>query len=80
MKSGRIVDAVKTLIAPPRAQDRTRRAVEYLTTGLWQYQSFGMDYSTTDPDVFSELLELASSLRNDMNEQEVKEVGLVIPS
>lgn len=79
VNSGRIADAVKTLITPPRAQDRTRRAVEYLTAGLWQYQSFGMDSPTTNSDVVSELLELANTLRNDMNEQEVNQVGFVIP-
>ena len=77
VNSGRILDAVNTLLAPPRARDRTRRAVEYLTTGLWQYQSFGVDYPTTDPEVVSELLELAKTLRSDMQEQEVDEVGFM---
>ena len=77
MNSRRIAEAVNTLLAPPRARDRTRRAVEYLTTGLWQYQSFGVDYPTTDPEVVSELLELAKTLRNDMQEQEVDEVGFM---
>lgn len=79
VNSGRMADAVKTLIIPPRARDRTRRAVEYLISGLWQYQSFGTDYPTTDSEVVSELLELAKSLRDDMYEQEVNEVGLIIP-
>ena len=79
VNSRRIAEAVNTLLAPPRARDRTRRAVEYLTTGLWQYQSFGTDYPTTDSEVVSELLELAKSLRDDMYEQEVNEVGLIIP-
>ena len=74
------MDAVKTLITTPKMQDRTRRAIEYLTTGLWHYQSFGMDYPTTDPEAVSELMELTNTLRNDMSEQEAKEVGFVIPS
>jgi hypothetical protein len=76
LSSGRILDAVKTLLSPPRAQDRSRRAVEYLTSGLWGYQSFGMGCPTTDPEVVSELLELASTLKNDVREQEAKEVCL----
>jgi len=71
---GRIVDAVKTLIAAPRAPDRTRRAVEYLLTGLWQHQSFGMDHPTVDPGVVSELLTLADALKNDIHEPETQEV------
>ncbi|KAF9778765.1 hypothetical protein BJ322DRAFT_1114103 [Thelephora terrestris] len=73
---GRVVEAVKTLLTPPRARDRTRRAVEYLTTGLWRYQSFGMDHLTTDPDVVSELLTLADILKNDMREQEANETAM----
>ena len=76
---GRIADAVKTLIATPGAPDRTRRAVEYLSTGLWQYQSFGTDHPTVDPEVVSELLALADTLRNEMCEQETKEVCLLFP-
>ena len=77
--SGKIVDAVKALIVPPRARNRTRRAVEYLTTGLWRYQSFGMDYPTTDPEVVSELLELANSLKKFTHKQEAKEVEFTVP-
>ena len=80
VNNGRLVDAVNTLLAPPRARDRTRRAVEYLTTGLWQYQSFGMDHPTTDPEFVAELLELARTLKDDMHEQEVNEVGFIVPS
>ena len=79
INSGRIADAVKALIFSPRAQDRTRRAVEYLTTGLWQYQSFGVDNPTMDTEAVSELLELAKTLRDDMHEQEVNEVGSLFP-
>lgn len=79
VNTGRIVDAVKTLIAPPRTRDCTRRAVEYLTTGLWQHQSFGMDYPTTDPEVVSQLLELANTLKNDMDEQDVRQVRCIVP-
>lgn len=75
----RIADAVKTLLTPPRVRDRTRRAVEYLIAGLWQYQSFGMDSPTTDPDAVSELLELANTLRDDIHEQEADEVGFFAP-
>ena len=71
---GRIADAVKALIATPRARDRTKRAVEYLLSGLWQHQSFGTDYPTTDPEVVSELLGLANTLKNDMREPEAQEV------
>ena len=77
VNSGRIADAVKTLISPPRAQDRTRRAVECLVTGLWKYQSFGMDYPTTDEEAVSELLELANTLKNNMHAQEAEEVCLL---
>ena len=76
VNNGKITDAVKTLIAAPRAPDRTRRAMEYLSTGLWQHQSFGMDNSATDPGVVSELLTLADTLRNDMQEPEAQEVCL----
>lgn len=75
LKAGRIVDAVKTLITPPRTRDCTQKAVEYLTTGLWQHQSFGMDYPTTDSEAVSELLELAKGLKNDLDEQQSREVG-----
>ena len=76
MNSGKIADAIKTLIAAPGASDRTRRAIEYLSTGLWRYQSFGMENPTTDPEVVSELLTLADTLRNDMYEPEAQEVCL----
>ena len=79
LDGGRIADAVETLLTPPRARDRTRCAAEYLVSGLWQYQSFGTDYPTTDSDIVSELLELAKTLKNDMREQEAGEVGLTIP-
>jgi len=79
VNSGKVVDAVRTLIATPRARDRTRRAVEYLSTGLWQHQSFGTDHPTTDPEVVSELLGLADTLRNDMREQESQEVCALSP-
>ena len=75
---GRIVDAVKTLITKP-APDRTRRAVEYLSTGLWQHQSFGTDHPTTDAEVVSQLLALADTLRNEMQIQEAQEVRLLPP-
>jgi hypothetical protein len=74
---GKIVDAVKTLIVIPRAPDRTRRALEYLSTGLWERQSFGMDHPTTDAEVVSELLTLADALINDMREPEAQEVCLL---
>ena len=73
---GRIVGAVKMLITTPRAQDRTRRAVEYLSSGLWRHQSFGTEYPTTDPAVVSELLGLAGTLKNGMREAEAQEVRL----
>lgn len=73
VSGGRMVDAVKTLIATPRAQDRTRRAVEYLTSGLWQFQSFGMNCPATNPEVVSELLQIADALKNDIRGQEAKE-------
>ena len=76
---GRIADAVKTLIATPRAPDRTRRAVEYLSTGLWQHQSFGTNHPTMDPEVVSELLTLADTLKNEMHEREAQEVCLSFP-
>ena len=76
VNGGRIVDAVKTLIATPRAPDRTKRAIEYLSSGLWQYQSFGMDHPTTDPGVVSELLKLADILKRDIREPAAQEVGL----
>ena len=79
LDGGRVADAVKTLLTPPRAGDRTRRAVEYLVSGLWRCQSFGTDYPTTDSDIVFELLELAKTLKNDMREQETKEVGFAIP-
>ena len=76
--SGKMVDAVKTLIAPPGAPDLTRRAVEYLLTGLWKHQSFGTDHPTTDAEVVSELLELSNTLKNDMREPEAQEVRLLL--
>lgn len=72
--SGRTVGAVKTLIATPTTPDRTKRAVEYLLTGLWQHQSFGMDHPTADQGVVSELLTLADALREDMHESGAQEV------
>jgi len=72
--SSRITDAVKILIATPRAQDRTRRAVEYISSGLWRHQSFGTEYPTTDPAVVSDLLGLAGTLKNGMREAEAQEV------
>jgi hypothetical protein len=72
--NGKITDAIKSLIDTPTTPDRTRRAVEYLLTGLWRYQSFGTDYPTTNADVVSELLTLANTLGNDMHEQEAREV------
>lgn len=78
VNAGRVADAVKTLITPSMTQDCTRRAVEYLITGLWQHQSFGMDYPTTDPEVVSELLRLANTFRNVMDEREAREVGCAI--
>lgn len=78
--NGRIVDAVKTLIATPRAPERTRRAVEYLSTGLWQHQSFGLDNPATDSGVVSELLALAGALRKDLRESEAQEVRLLFSS
>ena len=74
MKSGKIAEAVKTLIATPRAPGHKRRAVEYLLTGFWQYQSFGVEHTTIDPGVVSELLTLAETLRNDMRQPEAREV------
>ena len=79
LDGGRIADAVETLLTPPRAWDRTRQAVECLISGLWQYQSFGTDYPTTNPSIVSELLRLAKNLGSDMGEQEAKEVGSVTP-
>ena len=76
---GRIVDAVKTLLTTPRTRDRTRRAMEYLTAGLWQHQAFGMDYPTTNPEVVSELLGLSNTLKNDVHEREAKEVRPIVP-
>lgn len=73
---GKIPDAVRSLIITPREQGRTRHAVEYLSNGLWQHQSFGTDCPTTDPNVVSELLELADILKNDMYEAEFQEVCL----
>lgn len=71
---GRMADAVCALIAAPRDPDRTRRAVEYLLTGLWQHQSFGVDNPETDSEAVSELLALAGVLRKDMREPEAQEV------
>ena len=73
-KGGRIADAIKALIATPRAPGCARRAVEYLSTGLWKYQSFGVDPPTTDPEAVSELLTLGDTLRNDMHQAEAREV------
>ena len=74
MKSGKVVEAVKTLIATPEDPGHKRHAVDYLLTGFWQYQTFGMDHITMDPGVVSELLALADTLRNDMHQQEAREV------
>ena len=76
--AGRIVDATKTLINSSRTRDRVQRAMVYLKSGLWERQSFGMDYLTTDPEVVSELLELAKDLEGDMNEDEAREVRCTI--
>jgi hypothetical protein len=76
-KAGRIADAVKALITTPRARGRTRRAVEYLSTDSGNISHFGTDYPTTDPEVVSELLGLADTLRNDMREAEAREVCLL---
>lgn len=78
IQTGRIADAVKTLTTPPRTREHTRRAVEYLITGFWQYQSFGMDHPTTEPEAVSELLGLANTLKGDIDEQEAREVGYII--
>ena len=78
VNAGRVADAVKALITPPRPRDCTRRAVEYLMAGLWKYQSFGTDHPTTDPEVVSELLELANTLKKDMRQYEAREVGCII--
>ena len=79
MDNGRTADAVKTLIATPRAPDRTRRAIEYLSTGLWQHQLFGADNPATNPGAISELLTLADALRDDIHESEAQEVRLLLP-
>lgn len=78
VESGKIVEAVNTLLAMPRAPGHKRRAVGYLLAGLWEYQSFGMEHPTTNPEVVSELLALADTLRNDMRQLEAREVRLVI--
>jgi len=75
---GRMSDAVKALIITPKAQDHARRAMEYLSSGLWQHQSFGTDYPTTNPEVVSELLGLADTLKNGMHEAEAREVAVFI--
>jgi len=79
MCNGRTADAAKTLIATPRGSDRTRRAVEYLSTGLWQYQSFGVENPAMDSGGVSELLTLADALRDDLHESEAQEVRLLFP-
>ena len=45
MKSGKIAEAVKTLLTTARAPVHKRRAVGYLLAGFWKYQSFGMERS-----------------------------------
>jgi len=74
MDNGRTADAVKTLVATPRAPDRTRVAVEYLLTGLWQQQLFGVDDPAMGSGAVSELLMLADALRDDTPESEAQEV------
>ena len=76
--ASKIADAVKTLINPPMTQECAQLAVEYLKSGLWECQSFGMDHLTTDPEVVSELLELANALESDTDEDEAREVGFTI--
>ena len=78
VNEGKIADAIKTLIAGSRVEACTRRAVEYLLTGLWQHQSFGVDHPTTDPEVVAELLGLGDTLKNDMREREAQEVCLIL--
>ena len=78
MKSGKIAEAVNTLLTTPRAPGHKRRAVGYLLSGLWEYQSFGMEHSTTNPEVVSELLVLGGMLRNDMRQSEAREVSLMV--
>ena len=73
-KGGRTAEAVKALLATPRAPGHKRHAVEYLSTAFWQYQSFGMDHPTMDPEVVSELLALSDTLRSDMRQPEAREV------
>lgn len=75
-KGGKVAEAVEALLATPRAPGHKRRAVEYLSTAFWQYQSFGMDHPATDLKVVSELLELAGTLRNDMDQLKAREVCL----
>jgi len=62
VKSGRIADAVRTLIATGMSEARTRRAIRYLLDGLWRYQPPNVGHPTTDPGVVSELLALADTL------------------
>jgi len=73
-KGGKVAEAVKALLATPRAPGHKKRAMEYLSTAFWQYQSFGMAHPTTDLKVVSELLELAGTLRNDMDQLKAREV------
>ena len=78
MKSGKIVEAVNTLLTTPRAPGHKRHAVGYLLAGFWEYQSFGMDRSAANPEVLSRLLALGDTLRNDMRQLESREVSLVV--
>ena len=75
MKSGKIAEAVRTLIAAPHAHyGYTRRAVEYLLTGFWQYQTLSMDHTRANPGVVSELLALGDTLWYHMHSSEAREV------
>ena len=78
MKSGKIAEAVNTLLTTPRAPGHKRRAVGYLLAGFWKYQTFGMEHSATNPEVVSELLALGDTLRNDMRQPEAREVSLLV--
>ena len=78
MKSGKIAEAVNTLLTTPRAPGHKRRAVGYLLSGLWEYQSFGTEHSTTNPEVVFELLVSGGMLRNDMRQPEAREVSLTV--
>ena len=78
LKSGKIAEAVNTPLNVSSTPGHKRCAVGYLLAGFWEYQSFRMEHSTTNPKVVSKLLALADTLRDDMHQPEAREVSPVV--